>query len=312
MYSKMTRRLAKKSAAAMALALALTACGTAAESPAVPEAPLASEDAVSVSGPSPDAPAGNLPPSAPASGSPQTTQPQSSQTAAPPAADTPPPTEEIAEPKYRMNKAYRIVPIDKTAVTDKVVLLTFDDGPKDAAMLGKILDTLDKHNAKAIFFVNGYRVKANPDLLKEIDARGQVIGNHSYDHINLKKETDEKIREQIESVQQLVKEITGKTPKFFRPPHGASNETVKAVARENGMLFMTWSNGSLDWDLGKKVSDKPQAVIDNVMEQLHPGSNILMHELEWTADALDRLLSQLEEKGYSFVDPGEIAIDLEE
>lgn len=205
-----------------------------------------------------------------------------------------------------MNKAYRIVPIDGQDVPAKVALLTFDDGPKEEAMLGQILDTLDKHDAKAIFFVNGYRVKANPALLREIDARGHAIGNHSYDHINLGKEPEARIRAQIEQVQQIVQETTGKTPTFFRPPFGSGNDDVRRIAKENGLLYMTWSNGSLDWDLGKNVADKPQAVIDNVMEQLHPGSNILMHELQWTADALDRLLSKMKEEGYTFVDPDAI------
>lgn len=64
---------------------------------------------------------------------------------------------------------------------------------------------------------------------------------------------------------------------------------------------MTWSNGSLDWD--KSTKNKPDKVIQNVLDQLHPGSNILMHELPWTVEGLDELLTQLEQKGYSFVDP---------
>jgi peptidoglycan/xylan/chitin deacetylase (PgdA/CDA1 family) len=208
---------------------------------------------------------------------------------------------------YQMNKVYRIVPIDKEKTNSKVVLLTFDDGPKDHETLDPILDTLDKHKAKAIFFVNGYRVKAHPELLKEIDERNQVIGNHSWDHIELKKEKPAVVKEQIEKVQAIVKEVTGKTPVFFRPPFASANDTVHKVAKENGLLFMTWSNGSLDWDLSKIQMDKrPQAVIDNVMEQLHDGSNILMHELPWTAKTLDNLLTQLEQKGYSFVDPNAI------
>ncbi len=174
-----------------------------------------------------------------------------------------------------------------------------------------LLDTLDKHQAKAIFFVNGYRVKANPELLKKIDERGQPIGNHSWDHIDLKKEKAPKIKEQIEGVQEIVKETVGKAPVFFRPPFGASNDSVRQIAKDNGLLFMTWSNGSLDWDMNKLAEDKrPQTVIDNVLEQLHPGSNILMHELPWTAKALDELLTQLEDKGYSFVDPNAIDIEL--
>jgi peptidoglycan/xylan/chitin deacetylase (PgdA/CDA1 family) len=218
---------------------------------------------------------------------------------------TPEPVE--AAKTYRMNKAFSIVPIDKEKTENKVVLLTFDDGPKDHETLDPLLDTLDKHHAKAIFFVNGYRVKEHPELLKEIDDRKQVIGNHSWDHIELKKEKAAKIKEQIEKVQDIVKEITGKSPVFFRPPFASANDAVHQIAKDNRLLFMTWSNGSLDWAL-KKVpeANKPQAIIDNVLEQLHPGSNILMHELPWTAAALDKLLTELEKKGYSFVDPNAI------
>lgn len=74
------------------------------------------------------------------------------------------------------------------------------------------------------------------------------------------------------------------------------------------MLYMTWSNGSLDWDRNHQT---PEAVIHNVLEQLHPGANILMHELEWTAEALDTLLARLEEEGYSFLDPRAIDINYE-
>lgn len=212
---------------------------------------------------------------------------------------------------YRMNKAYRIVPIDKETTASKVVLLTFDDGPKDSETLTPMLDTLDKHNAKAIFFVNGYRVKAHPELLKEIDNRKQVIGNHSWDHIELKKENAQTVKEQIEKVQVIVKQLTGKSPVFFRPPFASANDSVHQVTKENDLLFMTWSNGSLDWNLSKVALEKrPQAVIDNVLEQLHEGSNILLHELPWTAEALDSLLTQLEQKGYSFVDPNAIETEI--
>lgn len=205
-----------------------------------------------------------------------------------------------SEPKYHMNKVYRIVPNDDS-VPEKVVLLTFDDGPKDEKMINRMIDTLDKHKAKAIFFVNGYRAKEHPELLKLIHDRGQIIGNHSWDHIDLKKESKQKVEKQIGDVQEIVKEATGTEPKFFRPPFGSGGDTVKEVALEHELLFMTWSNGSLDWE--SKNKNKPDAVVSNVLEQLHPGSNILMHELPWTAEALDTLLTKLEAKGYGFVDP---------
>lgn len=225
-----------------------------------------------------------------------------------PSPSTEPNAEETAKPAalYRMNDVYRFVPILETT-TNKVVLLTFDDGPKDEVILTSMLDTLDKHNAKAIFFVNGYRVKQNPKLLTLIHERGQTIGNHSWDHINLKKELKAVVEQQIGSLQTEIEALTGEKPLFFRPPFGAGGETVKEIAKNHGMLYMTWSNGSLDWDQSTK--DKPDEVIRNVMDQLHPGANILMHELKWTADALDELLTNIENKGYSYIDPATIDIN---
>ena len=225
-----------------------------------------------------------------------------------PAPASPEPAE--PEPLYRMNAAYDIVPIDPDHTDKRVVLLTFDDGPKSADTLLPMLDTLDRYEAKAIFFVNGYRVEKNPDLLKEIHDRGHAVGNHSWDHIPLGKENSETVRDQIGRVQDIVRELTGEAPRFFRPPHASGGEDVRRIAGEFGLLYMTWSNGSLDWDLGKvKEKDRPQAVIDNVMKQLRPGSNILMHELPWTAEALDGLLAAIRGEGYRFVDPREIAAD---
>lgn len=218
------------------------------------------------------------------------------------ASPTPAPTPAPAVTTYKLNKNYDVVPIDAdSGAPTKVVLLTFDDGPKNLELVTSLLDTLDKHDAKAIFFVNGYRVEKNPDLLKLIHERNQVIGNHSWDHIDLKKEDAEKVNQQIGDVQIKVKELIGQAPRFFRPPHGSGSDLVREKVKQEGMLYMTWSNGSLDWDT--KTNDKPQEVIDNVLKQLHAGSNILMHELSWTAEALDRLLTELSSRGYGFVDP---------
>jgi peptidoglycan/xylan/chitin deacetylase (PgdA/CDA1 family) len=220
-----------------------------------------------------------------------------------PAAEPPQNTEPAAK-EYYMNRNYMIKPIAEDGQKN-VVLLTFDDGPKEKELLNKILSTLKKHDAKAIFFVNGYRVKQNPDLLKEIHEAGQVIGNHSWDHIDLSKQNEEAVKDQLSRVQQIIEELTGSKPQFFRPPFGASNERVRQIVQDEGMLFMTWSNGSEDW---VKQYQTPEGVIKRVMEQLHPGSNILMHELPWTAEGLDELLTRISAAGYSFLDPNAIDI----
>jgi peptidoglycan/xylan/chitin deacetylase (PgdA/CDA1 family) len=249
--------------------------------------------------------------SAEASPSPQATTPAA--TAGTPNAGTASPSEGAAAAEvpllYHMNKNYDIVPNEATT-NKKVILLTFDDGPKDADMINPLMDTLDKHHAKAIFFVNGYRVKEHPELLELIHNRGGIIGNHSWDHIVLKDKSEAEVKKQIEDVQNIVKEVTGQTPVFFRPPHGAGGDVGKKIAADNGLLYMTWSVGSLDWEMKEKDTNKTEKLITNVTSQLHSGSNILMHELPWTVEALDTLLTTLEGKGYSFVDPRSIELKM--
>jgi peptidoglycan/xylan/chitin deacetylase (PgdA/CDA1 family) len=242
-------------------------------------------------------------------------QPEPEPAAEEPAAEEPPveePVKEEVNPQdiekiYHMNGIYDIVPNDPET-DNKVVLLTFDDGPKESEMVTHILEVLDRHQAKAIFFVNGYRVKSNPELLTQIHESGQVIGNHSWDHINLKKETNEKIDQQIEDVQNYIEELTGERPQFFRAPYGAANDYVKEKAKKEGMLYMTWSAAAEEWVAKYQNAD---AIVEHVMEQLRPGSNILLHELSWTVEALDTLLTRIEAEGYSFVDPNAIELNLE-
>lgn len=125
--------------------------------------------------------------------------------------------EVLVKKTYHMNSSYVIKPNDESNPA-KVVLLTFDDGPKDEKMINSLMDTLDKHHAKAIFFVNGDRVKRQPKLLKMIYDRKQIIGNHAWDHEDLKKLSSSEAKKQVTDVQQIVKDITGEKPQFFRPP----------------------------------------------------------------------------------------------
>lgn len=211
---------------------------------------------------------------------------------------------ETLEKLYRMNDYYLIVPKEE-GIEKKVVLLTFDDGPKEEQMVSDMLEVLDKHEAKAIFFVNGFRVEQNPELLLKLYNSGHAIGNHSWDHINLKEVEDAEIDRQVEAVQDKVKELTGEAPLFFRPPHGAGTDYLKHKVAEEGMLYMTWSTSPEDW---LKQNQTPEMVITNTLERVHPGANLLMHELPWTVEALDTLLTELKDLGYTFVNPDTIEI----
>lgn len=211
--------------------------------------------------------------------------------------------------EYHIDPHNYLVKPNNDKADKKVVLLTFDDAPKSIDTLSKIISVLEKHHAKAIFFCNGYRIKAHPELLKYIHNHGESIGNHSWDHIALgKKFNQSKVPEQIASVQTIVKQTVGVTPRFFRPPYASSSALVKAEVAKNHLVYMTWSDGSLDWTMSKTdPSKRTPLIIAAIDKYLGPGANILMHELPWTADSLDQILTHLEDKGYHFVDPGSIA-----
>lgn len=202
---------------------------------------------------------------------------------------------------YFVNEKYYIKPVNNED-EEKVVLLTFDDSPAGDTTR-TILDLLDKYDAKVIWFVNGYYADRNRDLLKEIHDRGHIIGNHTWWHENLKTLTPEKTREEIVSINDLVEEVTGVRPIYFRAPYGVYSEEAKKVLKEENMQYMNWTWGSLDWEL--KTSEE---IEKNVIDNIHSGANILFHDKRITADALENILKSLSDAGYKFVLPTEVRV----
>ncbi|MCG3087390.1 polysaccharide deacetylase family protein [Sporosarcina cyprini] len=202
-------------------------------------------------------------------------------------------------PLYKLNEVYSVVPIDKA--NPKVVLLTFDDAPDKRAL--DIAKTLQKMDAPAIFFVNGHflQTEEKKKVVKELYNMGFSIGNHTKTHANLKELSEEEQREEIVSVNDDVEAITGERPVFFRAPFGANTDFSRALAKQEGMLLMNWSYG---YDFEKEYMSKEK--IADIMvntEYLRDGANLLMHDREWTADALEEIITGLRNKGYDFVDP---------
>ncbi|MBO8163042.1 MAG: polysaccharide deacetylase family protein [Brevibacillus sp.] len=197
---------------------------------------------------------------------------------------------------------------------EKIALLTFDDGPSGESTL-QLLDVLDRHQVKSIWFVNGLQLATKQkdgtftikpekaDLLKEIRKRGHLVGNHTWWHENLRKLPPARQREEILSTSEIIEAILGESPRFFRPPFGAYTDISQEVCSETGMQSINWSVGSLDWD--PKVYKQPGAISRQVLNHMHPGGNILFHDRTWTAKELDDVLGQLTKKGYRFVLPTE-------
>ena len=123
----------------------------------------------------------------------------------------------------------------------KAVLLTIDDGPRDAAIDGLILDALQRHRVKAIWFVNcrnfdpqsPVSTEANRQTLRRIRDSGSMIGNHSYNHINLQllEQIDHPdVVQQIDQCSAAIGDVTGQRPAYFRPPWGDATPAVIQAA----------------------------------------------------------------------------------
>ena len=210
--------------------------------------------------------------------------------------------EEVVEPLYELDASWGLKPVGDA--NPKVVLLTIDDAPDKRAL--DMAKTLKELNAPAIFFVNGHFIETDEEkaILKEIHELGFAIGNHTKTHPNLKQSTEEQQREEILSVSDRVEEVIGERPKFFRAPFGVNTDYSKALVKEEEMLLMNWSFG-YDWE--KQYMDA--AAIADIMvntELLRNGSNLLMHDREWTADALKEIVEGLRAKGYEMIDPASI------
>jgi peptidoglycan/xylan/chitin deacetylase (PgdA/CDA1 family) len=223
------------------------------------------------------------------------------ETPADPAAE--PEAEAPAQPKYRLNAAnWRLEPI--ADAPSEAVLITIDDAPDDHSV--EMATTLKELEVPAIFFVNGHFLDTEEEKenLRKIHEMGFAIGNHTYTHTNLKTIGEAQQKEEILSLSQRVEEIIGEKPKFFRAPNGSNTDFSESLVEQEGMLLMNWSYG-YDWE--KQYMDA--AALTDIMvntEFLGNGSNLLMHDREWTAAALPGIVEGLSAKGYSFVNPDEI------
>lgn len=192
----------------------------------------------------------------------------------------------------------------KTADVDSdkpMVALTYDDGP--SANTPKILDLLEKYNAKATFFVVGDRVDGNSNYqsyVKRAHKLGCQIGNHTYEHENLTSLSESQIKSQISKCDAAVRNAAGITPSIMRPPGGNRNDTVDKTV---GKPLILWSIDTLDW----KTRDADQT-ISAVLDHVKDGDIILMHDLyAATAEASETIIPSLIKKGYQLVTVEELA-----
>lgn len=181
--------------------------------------------------------------------------------------------------------------------TDKMIALTFDDGP--GPYTDELIDGLEKLNAKASFFLVGEKIKSYPDTVAKIAGKGHLVGNHTYSHIKLTALSPDEIKKEIDKTNEEIKAITGEAPQFFRPPFGRYNsDTLNYV----DMISVRWSKDTIDW----KYEDE-ERLYRYLIKNAGDGEIFLMHDVEkTTVKGVLRAIETLQKQGYKFVRADEL------
>lgn len=205
--------------------------------------------------------------------------------------------------QYKINpNIFSVEPIETDEYTDeKLVLLTYDDAPYGNTL--EIAEALKERGVGAIFFVNGMYMEDEEgfETIQKVHEMGFEIGNHTHTHATLPNYSEEEQREEILKTSEIVEEAIGEKPRFFRAPHGMNTDFTRQLVAEENMLLMNWSFG-YDW-MGEY--HEPAALADITLNapELGNGSNILMHDRTWTAEATPAIVDGLIEQGFTIVDP---------
>ncbi|MET3683130.1 peptidoglycan-N-acetylmuramic acid deacetylase [Alkalibacillus flavidus] len=183
--------------------------------------------------------------------------------------------------------------------SNKNVYLTFDSGYEQGYMT-QMLDVLEDKQVPATFFLSGHYIDDQPKLVKRMVDDGHIIGNHSDDHLDYTKASDDEIKRDLKRLDDKIKQTTDQdVVEFFRPAKGIFSERTLKLTDELGYTNVFWSVALVDWEESQQTSW--QQAVDDLIEQMHPGAVVLMHTVtEDNAEALSHLIDELRDQGYEF------------
>jgi len=180
-----------------------------------------------------------------------------------------------------------------------MIALTYDDGPGGEAE-ERILKCLENNGVVATFFYMGSRVQQGESLIKKAHSIGCELGNHTWSHPYLPSLDIKQVKKEIRRTNKAVKDACGAEPTVFRPSYGESTDKINKLS---GMPVIMWSIDTLDWE-----SRNAKKIVKSVTKEKNlDGKIILMHSLyDATAEATEKLIPILQEKGYQFVTVSEL------
>ena len=194
--------------------------------------------------------------------------------------------------------------ISSGTVHDKWIALTFDDGPYPP-YTDRLLDVLKAKRIHATFFLVAEQAQQYPELVRRMAAEGHTVGLHAFRHRDFLKLTEEEKRKDLEQGKNLLRDITGKNPVYWRPPHGFRDFSVMETAAAQNLTVVNWSVIPRDW-----TGIDSQEIFRRVMDKAEDGAIVLLHDgdspgykasRQATVDAVAPLIDSLREKGYHLV-----------
>lgn len=189
----------------------------------------------------------------------------------------------------------------RVEVPDKVIALTFDDGPT-AKYTPWVLQVLAEQQVPATFFLIGQEVAAQPELVRDIIQAGHQVGNHSYSHQRMLFKSPSFIASEIEQTDALLRAQGVDGTIYVRPPYGKKLLMLPWYLMKHQRVAVTWDVAPENYSAVNKSAD---ALIRYTLNEVRPGSVILLHIMydsrQVTRDALPELIRQLKLQGYRFV-----------
>ena len=192
--------------------------------------------------------------------------------------------------------------LDNTKEYSGVVYLTFDDGPVPG-VTDKILDILKEYDVQATFFNLGSYIDKNPELTKRAYDEGHTIASHSYSHRSEMFSSLEKFKNEIINTNEIIEEVIGEKPKFFRTPYGTKlKDTYKEVVYSNGLEFVSWNCETYDSRAGKKTTEDLLNAVKTTMPK-KKDVIVIMHDTygkQHTVEALPSIIEYFQSINYEF------------
>jgi peptidoglycan/xylan/chitin deacetylase (PgdA/CDA1 family) len=195
-----------------------------------------------------------------------------------------------------------IEPIYDIRTGEKVVALTFDDGPSEARTPA-LLELLDQYNTEATFFMLGQNMEKYPEIARAVFDHGHLIGNHSYDHPRMILKSRKFMKNQIIRTDSLIRLTGQKEVVYFRPPGTSKNILLPLVLKSMGKKLVT---GTYDPPSEYAAAYNAEKVATEVIANAVPGSIIYLHDGKNTGkeefiESVELIIVGLKDQGYSFV-----------